>query len=110
MPSNQGGGFHTDPKRTKNAITAYQLQLTHYTSGVTGNLEIAREIVQEAFMRFWKTDDKKVPSDMEKPWLYLDCRIDIGTWHWCEHGIVQCRGCVAVAATTRQSSRRTGAV
>ena len=25
-------------------------------------------------MRFWKTDDKKVPADMEKPWLYRVCR------------------------------------
>lgn len=25
-------------------------------------------------MRFWKTDDKKVPLDMEKPWLYRVCR------------------------------------
>ena len=77
----------TDPTRTKNAITAYQLQLTHYTSGVTGNLEVAREIVQEAFMRFWKTDEKKVPTNMEKPWLYRVCR-NLAIDHLRRQGIV----------------------
>lgn len=67
-------GFETEPIRTKKAITAYQVQLTHYTAGVTGNLEVAREIVQEAFMRFWKADDNKVSEELEKAWLYRVCR------------------------------------
>jgi RNA polymerase sigma factor (sigma-70 family) len=63
------------------------LQLTHYTSGVTGNLEVAREIVQESFMRFWKTEDKKIPVDMEKPWLYRVCR-NLAIDHLRRQGVV----------------------
>lgn len=25
-------------------------------------------------MRFWKADDKKIPQELEKPWLYRVCR------------------------------------
>jgi len=64
----------TDATRTKQAIVSLQAQLTHYTAGVAGNIEVAREIVQEAFMRFWKTADEKIEIGGEKAWLMRVCR------------------------------------
>lgn len=64
----------TDHQRVSAAIVAYQRLLTHYTAGVTGNLEIAREIVQEAFLRLWKSEGEKIAPSGEKPWLLRVCR------------------------------------
>jgi RNA polymerase sigma factor (sigma-70 family) len=47
--------------------------LTHYAYTRTGNLETAREIVQEVFLRLARTDFRKV-ADHVRPWLYCVCR------------------------------------
>ena len=38
-------------------------------------------------MRFWKSDDKKVTADMEKPWLYRVCR-NLAIDHLRRNGVV----------------------
>lgn len=63
-----------DADRIKKAIALYQAQLVHYVIKFVGNRETAAEIVQEAFLRLWKTDVGKVPLASEKAWLYSVCR------------------------------------
>lgn len=67
-------GACTESERTQKTITTLQRSLTHYTAGITGNLEVAREVVQEAFVRFWKANDRDIAVGEEKPWLLRVCR------------------------------------
>ena len=55
------------------AIDKYQGPLLRYTLRLIGNIEKAREIVQETFLKLWKVDKDKI-KDYLAPWLFKLCR------------------------------------
>ena len=63
-----------DAERFKNSVAAHQRELLHYTMKMLRNREAAAEIVQEAFLRLWKSEPGKVPVESERAWLYRVCR------------------------------------
>jgi RNA polymerase sigma factor (sigma-70 family) len=54
-------------------VDAHSKQLTYYAWNRTQNIDTAREIVQEVFLRLAKTDIRKI-GDHLVPWLYTVCR------------------------------------
>jgi RNA polymerase sigma factor (sigma-70 family) len=50
-----------------------QGKLVDYTRRITGNDEVARELVQEAFLRLWQDVQIRTQAEM-LPWLYTVCR------------------------------------
>lgn len=64
----------------RSAVSRYEGPLIRYTTGITGDLETAREVVQDAFLRLCEADYDKVNGHLAL-WLYTVCRnraIDIG--------------------------------
>jgi RNA polymerase sigma factor (sigma-70 family) len=64
----------------RSTVSRYEGPLIRYTTGITGDLETAREVVQDAFLRLCEADYDKVNGHLA-PWLYTVCRnraIDIG--------------------------------
>jgi RNA polymerase sigma-70 factor (ECF subfamily) len=55
------------------ALERYEGPLLRYALRMTGNLEKAREVVQDTFLKLWETDPKTVDSHLA-PWLYTVCR------------------------------------
>ena len=55
------------------AVEKYQAKLINYTRKFVGNLEKAKEIVQEAFLRLWKQEQEKIKGHLA-PWLFTVCR------------------------------------
>lgn len=47
--------------------------LTRYARTITGDMESARDTVQETFLRLCREDTAKI-ADHSKPWLYKVCR------------------------------------
>jgi RNA polymerase sigma-70 factor (ECF subfamily) len=55
------------------ALERYEGPLLRYALRMTGNLERAREVVQDTFLKLWETDPKTV-EDHLAPWLFTVCR------------------------------------
>ena len=51
----------------------YEQALVRYSFGITGDLQRAQDVVQEAFFKLCRTDRKKV-EDRMPAWLYRVCR------------------------------------
>ncbi|MFH1037421.1 MAG: sigma-70 family RNA polymerase sigma factor [PVC group bacterium] len=51
----------------------YEQALIRYTFGITGDLESARDVVQDAFLKLCRADRTKV-RDRMPAWLYRVCR------------------------------------
>ena len=56
-------------KKLQETIVAYNRPLTHYVALIVGDLERARDIVQEVFIRYWKADYETIQT-YERPWLF----------------------------------------
>jgi RNA polymerase sigma factor (sigma-70 family) len=54
-------------------VERYEASLIRYTSGLTGDLESARDVVQETFLKLCRQKPGKV-GDPPGPWLYRVCR------------------------------------
>ncbi len=54
-------------------IDRYQKPLISYAVRILGNLDDAREVVQDTFLRLWQADRSKV-ADHVAPWLFTTCR------------------------------------
>ena len=63
-----------DAARMRAAVTAWQMMLVHYCRKRLGSLEQARDIVQEAFLRFWQQPPTAIAEAAEKAWLFQVCR------------------------------------
>jgi RNA polymerase sigma factor (sigma-70 family) len=61
------------PSHFGEIVEQFSGNLTHYAYVRTGNLETAREIVQEVFLRLARSDFDKI-SDHLAPWLFCVCR------------------------------------
>lgn len=55
------------------AVTRYEAPLLSYAARLTGNLEAARDVVQEAFMKLLAQDRANLNGN-EAAWLYTVCR------------------------------------
>lgn len=57
----------------RDALEQYERPLLRYVSRITGNIETAREVVQDAFLRLCQADRAKVDGHLAA-WLYTVCR------------------------------------
>lgn len=56
------------------ALTTYEVRLLRYTVRlVNGDADLARDVVQESFLKLWQQDRAKVASHVG-PWLFRVCR------------------------------------
>lgn len=55
------------------ALRQYEQPLVRYTLRITGNLETARDVVQDAFMKLCQENSSRLNGRMA-PWLYRVCR------------------------------------
>lgn len=55
------------------ALDAHERPLVAYARRRMGDLEAARDVVQEAFLRLCRTDNPP-PAERVRPWLYRVCR------------------------------------
>ena len=60
-------------KWVEEAVNKYEGRLIGYTLRLTRNIEKAREIVQETFLKLWKVERDKVEGHLA-PWLFKLCR------------------------------------
>jgi RNA polymerase sigma-70 factor (ECF subfamily) len=63
----------TDAEWVAKTLKAYEHQLVCYTLRLTGSADIAREIVQDAFLKLCAADRSAVESNV-RAWLYTVCR------------------------------------
>lgn len=54
-------------------LVEYEGPLTRYAARITGDLELARDVVQETFLRLCSQDRAKVDGHLSQ-WLYAVCR------------------------------------
>jgi len=57
----------------RRCIKDHEGRLISFTFRLTGDLEQARDIVQESFLELWDADDDNL-RDRVTPWLYTVCR------------------------------------
>ncbi len=57
----------------QSSLAKFESQLIRYTYRITGDLERAREIVQDAFLKLWQADRAEVEGHLAE-WLYTVCR------------------------------------
>jgi len=55
------------------ALDSYEGRLIQYASRLIGNLDQARDVVQETFLQLWKENREKIDNYLEQ-WLYTVCR------------------------------------
>ncbi len=66
----------TSPVRAawiREAVAAHQRPLTRYAERITGDLERARDVVQETFLRLCREDPAELQARLPA-WLYTVCR------------------------------------
>ena len=62
-----------DPEAFRGLVVAHAPELTRYAAGMLGgDVDAARDIVQDAFVRFWKNPPPSVAHP--RAWLYAVCR------------------------------------
>ena len=54
-------------------VDSYQAKLIQYARGITGNLESARDVTQDTFMKLCVQDRAQLNGKLA-PWLYTVCR------------------------------------
>lgn len=54
-------------------VARYESTLIAYATRIVGNLELARDIVQDVFLRLCRADPVPTPDQLA-PWLYTVCR------------------------------------
>ncbi len=58
----------------RRAVAEFESLLTGYTHNLTGDLELARDVVQDTFLRLYAQDPEKVDGPGLKAWLFTVCR------------------------------------
>ena len=54
-------------------LDEYEGPLTRYAARITGDTDLARDVVQETFLRLWTEDPSRVDGRVAQ-WLYTVCR------------------------------------
>jgi RNA polymerase sigma factor (sigma-70 family) len=57
----------------ESAVERYEGPLLRYAFRISGNLDRARDVVQDVFLRLWEVDPKQI-EDRLAAWLYKVCR------------------------------------
>ena len=57
----------------RSAMSDYEIPLTKYAVSIVGDLEQARDVVQDTFLKLYKQDPEKVRQKV-KSWLFTVCR------------------------------------
>ena len=57
----------------RDAVGRYEAPLMRYAYRLLGDVELAREVVQDAFLRLWQADPATLDGRLA-PWLYRVCR------------------------------------
>jgi RNA polymerase sigma factor (sigma-70 family) len=57
----------------RSALERYERPLIRYAARITGNVELARDVVQDAFLRLCEAEQTKVDGHVAA-WLYTVCR------------------------------------
>lgn len=62
-----------DPAWLRNCLVQNESSLIRYVHHMTRDLELAKDIVQESFLKLWQEDQQKI-SGHETQWLFTTCR------------------------------------
>lgn len=65
------------PARVRSALQEFEGPLLRYAQRITGDVERARDVVQETFLRLWKllwTENAEVLDGRLPQWLFTVCR------------------------------------
>lgn len=79
FPRALAGAFMSKTKHSnrlgwvRSVLDQYEGPLTCYAARITGDLDLARDVVQETFMRLCSQDPAKVDGHLAQ-WLYTVCR------------------------------------
>ena len=57
----------------RSVLDNYQGPLVRYAAHLTGDLDLARDVVQDTFLRLWKQKRRKVEGHLAQ-WLFTVCR------------------------------------
>jgi len=61
------------PARVRSALDEFEGPLLRYAQRITGDVERARDVVQETFLRLWKEDAAELDGRLPQ-WLFTVCR------------------------------------
>ncbi|MCG3138459.1 MAG: ECF RNA polymerase sigma factor SigL [Phycisphaerae bacterium] len=61
------------PELIRQVLTRYEAALLRYANSLTGNLDTAREVVQETLLRLCAADTPPLDGQLA-PWLFTVCR------------------------------------
>lgn len=62
-----------DPNWLRNCLVQNESSLIRYVHHLTRDLELAKDVVQEAFLKLWQENQQKIAGH-EVPWLFTTCR------------------------------------
>lgn len=62
-----------DPNWLRNCLVQNESSLIRYVHHLTRDLELAKDIVQESFLKLWQEEQQKVAGH-ETQWLFTTCR------------------------------------
>jgi len=62
-----------DREWIRSAVAQYERPLTVYAARLLGDVDRARDVVQDTFLKLWQADRAKVDGHLAK-WLYTVCR------------------------------------
>ena len=62
-----------DAAWVREALAQHEAALMRYATSITGDVERARDVVQETFLRLWQADREQVGEHVA-PWLFTVCR------------------------------------
>lgn len=57
----------------REALAQHEAALMRYAKSITGDVERARDVVQETFVRLWQADREQIGEHVA-PWLFTVCR------------------------------------
>lgn len=73
VPNDGGAATPCEADWIRAAFDEYQAALVGYTHHLVADLDLARDVVQDAFLRLCRAEDN-APRDHVRPWLYTVCR------------------------------------
>lgn len=66
-------GHAANREWVRSALTEYEGQLTHYAQRITGDIERARDVVQETFLKLCREETAELDGHLAE-WLFTVCR------------------------------------